>query len=236
MTKNSALPDLAHCLGRLLETVKEACGVEVRRGWLAGPMALLIWVRTRRERKERAAALEAFKALLEEFLAVLKEVAAGTIPAEPEPEVAQEQPTDGVAAMRVSTCFAVAPIGEFANIGVVHMTARWIPACGVVVQFPRHSFGEHSCAPRLDSGLRRNDGFSYWPNLFRHSGEGQKPVVTPEERHRSRKTARLAREAGFRFKNEGLDAVSPLVHFVTISKQYDRKKPAQRATARRSAP
>ena len=86
MTKNSALPDLACHLRRLLEAVKDACGVEGRRGWLAAPMALLMWIRTRRARKEAAMALEQFKALMEQLLVLLEDFRAGKLNAPATPE------------------------------------------------------------------------------------------------------------------------------------------------------
>jgi hypothetical protein len=60
----------------LLEAVKEGCARERQWGLLAGPMALVAWIRTRRERKEAAAVMEQVKTLLEEFVALLAEVAA----------------------------------------------------------------------------------------------------------------------------------------------------------------
>lgn len=46
-------------------------------GLLAGPMALLAWIRTRRSRKEAAAMLQQFKALLGQLVVLLEEVRAG---------------------------------------------------------------------------------------------------------------------------------------------------------------
>jgi hypothetical protein len=54
-------PTLTDYLRHLLEVVKEACGKEGRRGLLAGPMALLMWIRTRRMRKEAAEMMEQVK-------------------------------------------------------------------------------------------------------------------------------------------------------------------------------
>ena len=86
MTTNPALPDLAQSLRRLLEGVKEACGVEGRWGWLAGPMALLTWLRTRRERREAALAMAAFQGLVEQLLSMLEDFRAGRLAAEAKPE------------------------------------------------------------------------------------------------------------------------------------------------------
>jgi hypothetical protein len=69
-------PSLADRFRSLLEAVKEGCAREKQWGLLAGPMALVTWIRTRRERKEAAAVMEQVKTLLEEFVALLKEVAA----------------------------------------------------------------------------------------------------------------------------------------------------------------
>ena len=80
MTVKPAHPDLASHLRRLLEAVKEACAVEGRWGWLAGPMALLTWVRTRRERREAAEAMQAFQGLVEAFLTMLEDFRAGRLP------------------------------------------------------------------------------------------------------------------------------------------------------------
>jgi hypothetical protein len=72
-TAAASLTDHFH---RFLEAVKEAFGLEGRYGLLAGPMALLFWLRTRRMRKEAAAAMaEAFRALMEQFAS-----AAGGLP------------------------------------------------------------------------------------------------------------------------------------------------------------
>lgn len=86
MTTNPALPDLAQSLRRLLEGVKEACCVEGRWGWLAGPMALLTWLRTRRERREAALAMAAFQGLVEQLLSMLEDFRAGRLAAEAKPE------------------------------------------------------------------------------------------------------------------------------------------------------
>ena len=54
--------------------------MEGRWGWLAGPMALLTWVRTRRERREAAEAMQAFQGLVEAFLTMLEDFRAGRLP------------------------------------------------------------------------------------------------------------------------------------------------------------
>ena len=79
-------PNLADRFRSLLEEVKGALG-ERRRGLLGGPLALLMWIRTRRERKEAEAALEQVKALLQAFVALLEELQAGKAADAPTPEV-----------------------------------------------------------------------------------------------------------------------------------------------------
>ena len=69
-------PSLTDRFRSLLEAVKEGCAREKQWGLLAGPMALVAWIRTRRERKEAVAVMEQVKTLLEEFVALLAEVAA----------------------------------------------------------------------------------------------------------------------------------------------------------------
>jgi len=86
MTENPTHPDLAYHLRRLIETVKGACAEEGRWGWLAGPVALLTWIRTRRERREAAMAMEAVKGLLEGLLGLLEDFRAGRLPTQTTPE------------------------------------------------------------------------------------------------------------------------------------------------------
>src|SRR5215472_16429774 len=80
MTEPAPQPDMAWCLRRLLEAVKEAaCGLEGRLRWLTGPLALLTWLRTRRERREAAEAMQAVQGLLEAFLGLLEDFRAGRL-------------------------------------------------------------------------------------------------------------------------------------------------------------
>lgn len=62
--------------------------MEGRRGLFAAPMALLLWISTRRMRKEAAAAMEqAFRALMEQFALLLEEYRAGKLSAQNATEV-----------------------------------------------------------------------------------------------------------------------------------------------------
>ena len=94
MTEKPTLPDLAYHLRSLLEAVKEACAEKGRWGWLAAPVALLTWIRTRRERREREVAVEQFKGLLEGLLGLLEDFRAGKLTAETPPEV--DKASDGM--------------------------------------------------------------------------------------------------------------------------------------------
>jgi len=83
MTENPALSALTDHFRRFLEAVKAACGLHARPGPLAGPMALLMWIRTRRMRKEAAAMMEqALRALMEQFAVLLDEYRAGKLNAQ----------------------------------------------------------------------------------------------------------------------------------------------------------
>ena len=118
---SSARPetDMAWHLRRLLEAVKEACGQNGRWKWLTGPLALLTWMRTRRERREVAEAMQAVQGLLEAFLGLLEDFRAGRLAAEntvqvdEEPEEVEQsvarRPTEDVEADRVSACSAAVP-------------------------------------------------------------------------------------------------------------------------------
>ena len=80
MTEPAPQPDMAWCLRRLLEAVKEATrGLERRWRWLTGPLVLLTWLRTRRERREAAEAMQAVQGLLEAFLGLLEDFRAGRL-------------------------------------------------------------------------------------------------------------------------------------------------------------
>jgi hypothetical protein len=98
MSKPAPQPDMAWHLRRLLEAVKEAaCGLEGRWGWLAGPIALLARLWTRRERREAAEAMQAVQGMLEAFLTLIEEFRAGRLaPPDAVPEV-NEAAKSGVA-------------------------------------------------------------------------------------------------------------------------------------------
>ncbi len=89
MNEPNPLPDLADQFRRLLTVVTGALCAERRWGWLGGPMALLAWLRERRERREAAAMLEAFKGFIEQFLALLEEHRAGKLGADDAPQVGE---------------------------------------------------------------------------------------------------------------------------------------------------
>src|SRR5690242_10543648 len=80
MNNPAPKPDMAAQLRGLLEVVKgAACAIEGRWGWLAAPMLLVRWIRTRRERREAAEAVRAFQGLVEGFLGMLEDFRAGRL-------------------------------------------------------------------------------------------------------------------------------------------------------------
>jgi hypothetical protein len=80
--QTTAVASLTDHFHRFLKAVQEACGLHTGRGLLAAPMALLLWIRTRRMRKEAAAAMaEAFQALIQQFAVLLEDFRAGKLPA-----------------------------------------------------------------------------------------------------------------------------------------------------------
>ena len=82
MNETRTLPDLADRTRCLLAAVTGALRAERR--W--GPMALLAWLRTRRQRREAAAALAEFKALTEAFLLLVEQFRAGKLAAQEAPD------------------------------------------------------------------------------------------------------------------------------------------------------
>ena len=96
--KPAAHTDLTCHLRRLREAVKgTACALEGRWRWLAAPMALVVWVLTRRERREAAETMRAMQGMLEAFLAIFEDFRAGRLPASAPPEVVEEREEDGLA-------------------------------------------------------------------------------------------------------------------------------------------
>jgi hypothetical protein len=80
--QTTAVASLTDHFHRFLEAVQEACGLHAGRGLLTAPMALLLWIRTRRVRKEAAAAMaEAFQALMQQFTVLLEDFRAGKLTA-----------------------------------------------------------------------------------------------------------------------------------------------------------
>jgi hypothetical protein len=92
MSNPAPQPDMVSHLRGLLEAVKAAaCAIEGRWWWLAAPMLLVTWIRTRRERREAAEAMRAFQGLLEGFLGFVEEFRAGRLAVENAPEVVEEE-------------------------------------------------------------------------------------------------------------------------------------------------
>ena len=118
----STPPNLADRFRSLLEGLMGALDRE-RRGWFGGPLALLMWIRTRRERKEAEAALEQVKAMLGQFVVLLQELQAASPvgPTTPEAEAAAlvpeapqsalpRRPGPAIAHLR---CSAPSAVGSF---------------------------------------------------------------------------------------------------------------------------
>jgi hypothetical protein len=95
VSETPTLPNLADHLRRLLEAVQDACGMGRRRGLLAGPMALLMWICTRRMRKEIEAAAKQFAAMMERLLVLLEDFRAGKLTAPNAPEALTPSPLEG---------------------------------------------------------------------------------------------------------------------------------------------
>ena len=85
----TAAASLTDQFRHLLVAVKGAFGLEGRRGLLAGPLALLVWFRTRRMRREAEAAAKQFVALIEQLVVLLEQFRAGKLPPPPTPEVGE---------------------------------------------------------------------------------------------------------------------------------------------------
>jgi hypothetical protein len=77
-TAVAALTDHFH---RFVQAVKEACGLPASRGLLAAPMALIMWICTRRIRKEAAAAMaDSLQALTHQLAVLLEQFREGKLP------------------------------------------------------------------------------------------------------------------------------------------------------------
>ena len=109
MSHPAPQPDMAWHLRRLLEAVKDACGLEGRWRWLTGPMALVAWVWTRRERQEAVVAMTAFQGMVETLLGIVEDFRAGRL--RPECAVANEEDGTGAApSPRVVRCAGQCPV------------------------------------------------------------------------------------------------------------------------------
>ena len=145
MQQNPALPDLSWYLRSLREAVKVACDAKRSRGWLALPMVLLTWMRTRREREEREAALEQFRVLAEAFVALLEDLRAGRL-------------TDGAEPAEEKPAAAARPI-----VGAGAAVRAERAARGRVRTAPRARDGE--MAPALPLAARNVDA-AVWADAF----------------------------------------------------------------------
>ena len=97
MTENSAFPTtLTGQLRCLIDAVRESCGLHGPRGLFALPMALWMWVRSRRMRREIEAAARQFVALAETLVALLEDFRAGRLPPLPPPRGEADQRAGGV--------------------------------------------------------------------------------------------------------------------------------------------
>ena len=94
--RNGAATSLIDHLRRLLQVVEDACGGSGRGGVLRWSMALVMWVRGRRSRKEAADIVEGLKTLLEQLIVALEEVQARAAPEAPEMCYPAPQPPAGL--------------------------------------------------------------------------------------------------------------------------------------------
>jgi hypothetical protein len=97
MTENPAFPTtLTGQLRCLIDAVRESCGLRGPRGLFALPVALWMWVRSRRMRREIEAAARQFVALAETLVALLEDFRAGRLPPLPPPRREAGQRAGGV--------------------------------------------------------------------------------------------------------------------------------------------
>jgi len=189
-------PTLSDHLHRLLEAVKDACGVEGRRGLFAGPMALLVWLQTRRMRKEAAAMAEQFKLLLERFVVLWDNVLAGK-PGEPVAPPAPVPPERvHFAAEPPSTAERVMPKPRRTSARPRQIAPTPPPSAAI--------------APRCFSA----------PAAVTILSHGSRPETQPSFPHDRRPPASTA-HAGSRFLNGTEASGDNCAHFVTVSKLKD---------------
>jgi len=161
MTERPAHPDLACQLRRLLEAVKgAACGLEGRWRWLGAPLMLVMWFRTRRERREAADAMRAVQGLLEAFLGLVEDFRAGRLVAEVD---AAEVEGSAVPAGRAGfghgsgRCEASAPHGGLRPPYTAHADVEGERTPLETAQWPRVEvaalLAPHAPAPRETQGL-----------------------------------------------------------------------------------
>ena len=155
-------PDMAWHLRRLLEAVKEAaCGLEGRWGWLAGPMALLAWMWTRRQRREAAEAMQAVQGMLAAFLGLIEDFRAGRLVAENAPEEKERPATDGVVAGPISAPALATPAASVIDVparaGGGAAAIEGARACAFLNKMAGSAAGVAWPGQRLGPGFRRDD-------------------------------------------------------------------------------
>jgi hypothetical protein len=142
--QTTAVASLTDHFHRFLEAVKEACGLQTGQGLFAGPMALLLWIRTRRMRKEAAAAMaEALRALMQEFTVLLEQFREGKLLPPVTPEVgearqaAEAKPRDGKAGRTgLSPLRSAEREGSAKREGEVYSPRRSVPQGGEPARDP----------------------------------------------------------------------------------------------------
>jgi hypothetical protein len=180
---NPAHPDMAWHLRRLLEAVKEvACGLEGRWGWLAGPIALLARMWTRRERREAAAAMQAVQGMLEGFLGLIEDFRAGRLVAENAPEEKERPAIDEVAAGQISAPALETPaapiVGVPASDGGAGAAIEGVRACAFVDKMAHSAAGAVLPGQRLGPGICRDDEEKQCDQMGTAIGEVAPPRVS----------------------------------------------------------
>jgi len=139
MTENSAFPTtLTGQLRCLIDAVRESCGLHGPRGLFALPMALWMWVRSRRMRREIEAAARQFAALAETLVALLEDFRAGRLPPLPPPRGEVDQRAGGVDGAagypppsRIGPPFLPAKMGSVAGPSSVRFAAQPLRGRGI---------------------------------------------------------------------------------------------------------